>query len=169
MYAGEKWVCVRKSRLFQRPRFFRPMEFLPLLGKQRIIPSLRFGSMLLWEQHELFDCLKSATPISSSPKLHSGTWRSHTSRRPERGENVGERKQSSQYQFEYYCKIPQIPDTLELLKNTLKSDVFRQKNFQCFFSFLTFNAAHKQFSSIHSYSYEICTTVRRRSSTLYLM
>ena len=132
MYAGEKWVCVRKSRLFQRPRFFRPMEFLPLLGKQRIIPSLRFGSMLLWEQHELFDCLKSATPISSSPKLHSGTWRSHTSRRPERGENVGERKQSSQYQFEYYCKIPQIPDTLELLKNTLKSDVFRQKNFQCF-------------------------------------
>ena len=37
MYAGEKWVCVRKSRLFQRPRF-----------------SGRWSSCRCWVSRELF-------------------------------------------------------------------------------------------------------------------
>ena len=154
--------------------------------------------MLLWEQHELFDCLKSATPISSSPKLHSGTWRSHTSRRPEREaeEVFGERERKQRQPISFRILLQNTSNTwytLQLLKISYidtyleiwhffiaTKEFFLRVNKMSyfhtlilpfsmfFFPFLTFTAAHKQFSSIHS-SYEICTVRRRSSTTLYLM
>lgn len=169
MYAGEKWVCVRKSRLFQRPRF-----------------SGRWSSCRCWVSRELFllydlvpcFCENSTNCLIAWRVQHQ--YHQAQSSIQEREDPIQVDVLKEEKMLEKESRAANI--TRILLQNTSNTWYTRviekyleiwcisTKEFSMFFfSFLTFNAAHKQFSSIHSYSYEICTTVRRRSSTLYLM